>query len=322
MKVNELGEIGLIRRINKILDTQYTGDDCAVLSIGDRSLVVTTDMLHRVTDFPREMSGEDIGWMSVAVSLSDVAAMGARPAGVVAAIGIPGDTEVSFVDDIVKGMNDCARTYGTEIVGGDTDQHAELTIVTTALGITEPDKVKMRSGARPGDLLCVTGYLGTPAAAFKVLIEGRKTSRQDMNVLIDSFFRPKPRVNEGILLSAYPGVTSMIDVSDGLGKSIYELSQASKAGFVIDADKLPVRDETRRIARDHAELLDMAICFGGEFELLFTVNPGYIDAIKDVRFTVIGTVTSDRLMLNDHGKLSEISCKGYEHLKKKDDLSH
>lgn len=322
MKANDIGEIGLIRRIAKVLDSPFLGDDCAVLDNGSDYLVVTIDMLHRVTDFPREMSGEDIGWMSVAVSLSDVAAMGARPNGVVAALGIPGDTDVEFVEGIARGMRNCARTYGTDIVGGDTDQHQELTIVTTALGRVNKDQVKLRSGARPGDLLCVTGYLGTPAAAYKMLIEGREASPEDRKVLLHGFFRPEPRLGEGMMLSGYPGVTAMMDVSDGLGKSLYELSTASKVGFIVDANMLPVRTETRRIARDRAELLDMAICFGGEFELLFTASPETVPQIKGVQFTIIGRVTEAGLLLDDGGRLNEISCKGYEHLKKKRDDAH
>ena len=293
MKANEIGEIGIIKRIAKILGSKYVGDDCAVLDNGADYLVITTDMLHRTTDFPREMSGEDIGWMSVAVSLSDVAAMGARPTGVVVAAGIPGDTDVTFIDGLVKGLADCARAYGTDIVGGDTDQHAELTIVTTALGRVDKDKVKLRSGARPGDMLCVTGYLGTPAAAYKVLIEGREASDGDKKTLIDNFFRPKPRVEEGLRLSKYPGVTSMMDVSDGLGKSVYELSSASHVGFLVHADRLPLREEVRKLARDRNELLDMAVCFGGEFELIFTLDPGSLDRIEDVDYTVIGEVVPE-----------------------------
>jgi thiamine-monophosphate kinase len=322
MKVNEIGEIELIKRIARILNSKYLGDDCAVLDVGAEYLVVTIDMLHRVTDFPREMTGEDIGWMSVAVSLSDVAAMGARPLGVVAAMGIPGDTDVEFVEDIARGMDRCARTYGTEIVGGDTDQHQELTIVTTALGLVRKDAVKRRSGAKPGDLLCVTGCLGTPAAAYKVLIEGREVSPEDRRVLIRKFFRPEPRLGEGMMLADYPGVTSMMDVSDGLGKSVYELSTASKVGFVVCADRLPIKEAVRCVAKDRAELLDMAICFGGEFELLFTVDPGTVDQIKGVKFTMIGNVVDSGLILDDCGKKSEITCKGYEHLKKHRDDVH
>lgn len=322
MKANEIGEIGLIRRIARILDSRYLGDDCAVLDVGAEYLVVTIDMLHRVTDFPREMTGEDIGWMSVAVSLSDVAAMGARPIGVVAAMGIPGDADVAFVEDIARGMDRCARAYGTEIVGGDTDQHQELTMVTTALGLVRKGAVKRRSGAKPGDLLCVTGYLGTPAAAYKVLIEGRAASSEDRQALVRKFFRPEPRIVEGMILSGYPGVTAMMDVSDGLGKSVYELSTASRVGFEVCADRLPVTDATRRVARGRAELLDMAICFGGEFELLFTVDPSTLPEIRDVSFTVIGKVVETGLVLDDDGKRSEITCKGYEHLKKRRDDAH
>ncbi len=321
-KANEIGEIGIIRRIAGILDSRYVGDDCAVLDNGADYLVVTTDMLHRTTDFPQEMTGEDIGWMSVAVSLSDVASMGARPIGVVAAWGIPGDTGAAFIDGIARGMKDCATRYGTDIVGGDTDQHAELTIVTTALGRVDKDKVKLRSGARAGDLLCVTGYLGTPAAAYKVLIEGREAPEKDKKVLIDGFFRPRPRVEEGIRLSKYPQVTAMIDVSDGIGKSVYELSGASHVGFVVDADRLPVRDEAKKLAKSREELLDMAVCFGGEFELLFTVAPEGLADIKDVPFTVIGRAVPEGLTLDDRGSMRPITCKGYEHLKKKRDTVH
>jgi thiamine-monophosphate kinase len=321
-KANELGEIGIIGRIAKALDSKYLGDDCAVLDNGADYLVVTTDMLHRVTDFPREMTGEDIGWMSVAVSLSDVAAMGARPIGVVAAWGIPGDTDFSFIAGIARGMRDCAKKYGTGVVGGDTDQHAELTIVTTAIGRVDKDKVKLRSGARVGDLLCVTGYLGSTAAAYKGLIEGREAPEEDKKVLIDCFFRPKPRVEEGIRLSRYSQVTAMMDVSDGLGKSVYELSGASRVGFLVEADRLPVREEARKLARSREELLGMAVCFGGEFELLFTVDPAGADKIKDVPFTVIGQAVPEGLMLDDRGRKSPITCKGYEHLKKKSDVVH
>lgn len=293
-----------------------------MLEDGEDYLVVTTDMLHRTTDFPVEMSGEDIGWMSVAVSLSDVASMGARPIGVVVAMGIPGGTDVDFIDGLACGMRDCAKRYGTDIVGGDTDQHAELTIVTTALGRVEKDNLKLRSGARVGDLLCVTGCLGTPAAGYKVLIEGREAPEKDKKVLIDRFFRPRPRVEEGMRLSRYKAVTAMMDVSDGLGKSVYELSNSSKAGFLVEADRLPLLDEARRLAKNREELLDMAVCFGGEFELLFTVDPSGIDKIKDVEFTVIGKVVETGLTLDDRGTIRPITCKGYEHLKKKSDVEH
>ncbi|MCD1295250.1 thiamine-phosphate kinase [Methanocella sp. CWC-04] len=317
MKVNEIGEIGLINRFSKILRSEYLGDDCAVLDLGEDYLVVTIDMLHRITDFPYEMTPYDIGWMSVAVSLSDVASMGAKPTGVVAAVGLPGDTEVEFAEGIISGMSECARSYGTEIIGGDTDQHAELTIVTTALGRVDKDKVKLRSKAKVGDLLCVTGYVGTPAAGYKVIIEERAVPEDDKKLLSKYFFKPMPRVEEGIKLSKYPFVTSMIDMSDGLGKSIYELSTASDVGFLVDADSLPLRPETIRLAKDRKELLEMAICFGGEFELLFTVSPDKIDDISDVAFTIIGKVVEEGLTLDDKGKRSEIVCKGYEHLRKK-----
>lgn len=293
-----------------------------MLEDGDGYLVVTTDMLHRTTDFPAEMSAWEIGWMSVAVSLSDVASMGAKPIGVVAALGLPGGTRLDFIDGLASGMRDCAKRHGTDIVGGDTDQHAELTIVTTALGRVDRGGLKRRSGARVGDLLCVTGCLGSPAAGYKVLVEGREAPETDRRVLLERFFRPQPRVAEGMRLSRYPEVTSMMDVSDGLGKSVHELAGASRVGFVVDADRLPVLEETRRLSRSREELLDMAVCFGGEFELLFTLDPAGSGRIRDVGFTVIGRVVEAGLALDDRGALRPISCRGYEHLRKGRDDVH
>jgi len=142
MKVSELGERELVSRIAGLLarppENVIEGageDDCAVLDIGgDDYLLATTDMLHRKTDFPHEMTGRQVGWMAVAVNLSDLASKGAHPVGVLIAMGIPPDTEMVFMEDMVKGMDKCASKYGTQIIGGDTDSHDELTITGTALG--------------------------------------------------------------------------------------------------------------------------------------------------------------------------------------------
>jgi thiamine-monophosphate kinase len=130
MKIKDIGERAFIQRITGLLsgsDNIVVGageDDCAVLDTGgDDYLLATTDMLHRKTDFPLRMTGRQIGWMSVAVNLSDLASKGARPIGVVMAMGIPPDTEVEFIEEVVKGMNECTSKYGTQIVGGDTDAH-------------------------------------------------------------------------------------------------------------------------------------------------------------------------------------------------------
>ena len=125
-------------------------DDCAVIDAGDRYLVATTDMLHQKTDFPDIMNPWQMGWMAVAVNLSDIAAMGAEPAGVLIAAGLPPEADLYFIDELFSGFGDCAAFYGTRILGGDTDSHQELTITGTALGFVEKDLVLRRRGARRG----------------------------------------------------------------------------------------------------------------------------------------------------------------------------
>lgn len=180
-KVSSIGEralISILSEIFKIPDSKEKGqegiligagsDDCAVLDlVGEDCLVVTTDMLHRTTDFPEEMTPWQIGWMSAAVNLSDIAAMGAEPTGLVMAIGMPTDTEIDFVKELAKGMQACAEFCGTAIIGGDLDTHAELTITGTAIGRVKKNQLLLRRGAKSGDLVCVTGYTGLQAQLWK-----------------------------------------------------------------------------------------------------------------------------------------------------------
>jgi thiamin-phosphate kinase len=153
--IYELGETAVVRAIIRNLDIEF--EDCAVIDITDAEyLVATTDMFHRTTDFPEEMSAWQIGWMSAAGTLSDIAAMGAHPCGLLVSIGLP-DIPPVFVESMIEGLSACARECGTAIIGGDTDSHQELTITGTALGRVRKDQILRRRGAQVGDLVCVTG---------------------------------------------------------------------------------------------------------------------------------------------------------------------
>jgi len=158
---------GLLTKPGKNTVVGAGEDDCAVLDMGgDDYLLATTDMLHRKTDFPLQMSGWQIGWMSVAVNLSDLASKGAMPLGVLMAIGIPQDIEIGFLDEIIRGMDDCARIYGTRVIGGDMDSHDELTMTGTALGLVKKRPAYNEKGSTCRGLVCVTGNLGTAGAAL------------------------------------------------------------------------------------------------------------------------------------------------------------
>ncbi len=318
MKVSELNERALIAHIAKLLakpgNNVIAGageDDCAVLDIGGEDyLLVTTDMLHRKMDFPLQMSGWQIGWMSVAVNLSDLASKGAKPLGVLMAMGIPPDAELGFIEEIIKGMDDCAGKFGTQIIGGDTDSQDELTMAGTALGLVKKEHLIRRSGAKKGDLVCVTGHLGTAGAALIALSKKIPASEDILKALLE----PAPRIKEGMALAESSAVSSMMDISDGLALSLHDMSKASGVGFKIYENRLPVLSGVRRLLKGE-ELLEAVVFTGGDFELLFTVAPDKIEnAKKACPLTVIGEVIGEGVLIEKAaGGVEELKARGYEH---------
>ena len=315
----------MIERIAKLLPGPKNNvvvgagmDDCAVLDTGGGDyLLATTDMLHRKTDFPSRMTGWQIGWMSVAVNLSDLASKGAKPIGVLMAMGIPPDTDAGFIDDIVRGMGDCAGKSGTQVIGGDTDSHDELTMAGTALGLVKKEQLIRRSGAGEGDLVCVTGHLGTAGAALLALNTPHLNAGIDKipagGEILKALFEPVPRIKEGMALAQSRAVTSMMDISDGLALSLHDMSKASGAGFRICESKLPVLPTVKRLL-EGGELLEAVVFTGGDFELLFTVAPDNIEkAKKACPLTVIGEVTGEGVFIERDGRLEELEARGYEH---------
>jgi len=321
MKISELSERDLIQRIAQLLSRPDKNivvgageDDCAVLDMGGEDfLLLTTDMLHRKTDFPQRMSGWQIGWMSVAVNLSDIASKGARPLGVLMAMGIPPDTELDFLKDIIKGMDDCARKFNTHILGGDTDSHDELTMTGTALGSIKKKLLVQRNGAKTGDLVCVTGNLGTAGAALMSLDKGISVESKILKALLE----PSPRIHEGIALVETHAVSSMMDISDGLALSLHDIAKASSVGFKIYEDRLPVLPEVTDLLEGD-ELLQAVVYTGGDFELLFTVPPDRLGIVRSAcPLTVIGEVIKEDILIQRAGGLEELKGKGYEHFGKK-----
>jgi thiamine-monophosphate kinase len=302
----ELGERNLIRRISEALDLEK--DDCAVLEAGDRYLVATTDMLHRETDFPEIMSPWQMGWMSVAVNLSDVAAMGADPAGVLMAVGLP-KVDLPFIDQLFAGFADCAESYGTRIVGGDTDSHRELTIVGCALGFVEKELILRRRGARIGDLPCTTGALGGAGGGLWALGQVEL-----QNPLLTSLLEPKPRIEEGRALARSRAATAMMDNSDGLALSLYDLAEASKVGFLVRASDLPMAPGLLETV-GQTRAIELIFGAGGDFELLFTIRPDRLEeARRACQLTVIGKTVESGIWMESDGRKVEIEPRGYEHM--------
>jgi thiamine-monophosphate kinase len=260
-----IGERDLIRRISVILGG-LENDDCAVIDAGERYLVASTDMLHQKTDFPDIMNPWQMGWMAVAVNLSDIAAMGAEPAGVLIAAGLPPEADQYFIDELFSGFGDCAALYGTRILGGDTDSHLELTITGTSLGFVEKELILRRRGARAGDLLCTTGSLGAAGGGLWAWQNGMKSE------LITSLLEPEPRLKEGRALAKSGSVTAMMDNSDGLALSLSDLSEVSGVGFLVYQDKLP-------LAPGLVEMVGAGECFGDGIERGWRLRAGIHPAL-------------------------------------------
>jgi thiamine-monophosphate kinase len=282
-------ERGLHRLIGTIIDPERLEDDCAVIPCGDRLMVASTDMLHETTDFPAGMSDWQVGWMATAVTLSDIASMGAAPGQVLLAVGLD---KPERLHGIMEGARDCCTAFGAELVGGDLDAHRELTIVSTGLGLVAPEHLVQRRGARPGDVVAVTGPLGEAEAA----LAGYDRHRKEL-------LEPQPRVREGQALG-HAGVSAMMDISDGLALSLHDLLAVNDCGFSVDTARLPlpagVPEEEGR---------ELALYGGGDFELLFSAPPGILP-VPGVEARVIGEVIPERTVLADGKPLER---RGYLH---------
>ncbi len=317
MKVGELGERALVKQLAELIDCTTVlcpgMDDCSAIAFDDHYLVVTTDMLHKKTHFPREMSGYQIGWMATAATLSDIAAMGADPLGATMALGIPREADVAFALDVVRGCNACCTQNGTSLIGGDTDEHDELTLVGTALGRVQQDKMLTRAGAKPGNAVCVTGELGLAAAGVRMLLDSRYADHPSRERALKKLFEPQPRIAYGQALAASGAVTALIDTSDGLSLSLYELSRASNCGFCLLAADLPVSHAAKSVSRDRSDELTLALYRGGDYELLFTAKRERLEAIP-IPYTMIGSVIESGMQLDVDGVVQELEAEGYEHL--------
>jgi thiamine-monophosphate kinase len=264
-------------------------DDCAELPCGEQIMVVTTDMLHRTTDFVEGMTDWQVGWMSAAVTLSDIASMGASPKYLMIAVGLD---DWKSLSGVMQGAQDCCTKYGAAIIGGDIDRHGELTIVTTGLGLVEKNHIVRRRGTQPGDLVCITGTPGRAQARLDGYLQFEK-----------ALFEPQPRVEEGQRLGR-AGVSAMMDDSDGIALSLYDLANVNGCGFEIDTKKLPL---ATGIPLEQAR--ELALHGGGDYELIFTISADKFP-IAGVPSTVIGTVVKEKVVTADGITLAK---RGYQH---------
>ncbi len=331
MKVSELGEFGLIDCLNEMVEYARgeqgsnliigIGDDAAVWQSDAPVQLATVDSLVQDVHFSLDTaSWEEVGWKSLAVNLSDIAAMGGQPEYALISLGLPGDTDVEDVTSLYRGMIDLAGQYHVNIIGGNIVNAPQLVINVTVLGsVASRDGLLTRSSARPGDSVAVTGPLGAAAAGVEMLGKGLRFEPEVAVALRKALLHPVPRVAEGRFL-AENGVRTAIDISDGLLADLQHICQASQVGARIEADRIPIAPAVK--AGFSERTLELALTGGEDYELLFTASTECVEKLSKAAsypVYVIGEVVSDdehRVQLVDiQGNPVSLSGKGWDHFR-------
>ncbi|MEH2141361.1 thiamine-phosphate kinase [Nostoc sp.] len=277
LQVQDIGEQGLLERLQRFCPPEIIGDDAAVLvTAPEQSLVVTTDMLVDGVHFSNvTTSPEDAGWRAAAANLSDLAAMGASPLGITVGLGLPGEVSVSWVERLYQGMTECLQKYNTPIVGGDVVRSPVITLAITAFGQVNSSQIIRRSTAVVGDAIVVTGVHGASQAGLELLLHpelGQNLNNEEKTALIRAHQRPQPRLDVlpilwKILASPCPMPIAGMDSSDGLADAIIQICRASGVGAVLER-----RQISFPTAFDHWLTPEQALkytLYGGEdFELV------------------------------------------------------
>ncbi len=325
--VGEIGERELIERFTKWIQflpgmpVPHWDDVNAVSLGGGHCAVLKTDMLVWRTDVPVGMTPYQAGRKTVVMNFSDLGAKGVRPQAFLASLGAPNSTPVEWIEEIARGFSEGAREYGGWMVGGDTNEACDIVLAGMAYGVGEEGKLMLRGTSHPGDILATTGGFGHTTATFRILLDGMDAPATLRERLVESVYMPHARVEAGVALAATGAATSCMDSSDGLAVSLHDLLRSSGNGFRLK--DIPLTRDAARFADlhglDHASL---ALYGGEEYELVFTVRPGAVEAARKALrgagadLIELGEVTSDkRIVYVEGGMEKEVSSGGWEHFR-------
>jgi thiamine-monophosphate kinase len=320
-----LGEFGLIDRISRQLTAGKgvavgIGDDAAAFTPSPGKLsLITTDMLVEGIHFDLTFCDpRSLGKKALSVNLSDIAAMGGTPRFFLLSLAIPPTMSLDFLDDCISGMLSQAEQFEVSLIGGDTcSSSGPLVLTLTVLGEQSPDLLVRRSGARPGDLVCVTGTIGDSALGLRLLQQGE---RQGETIL--RHLDPTPRVREGLALAEAGLPSAMIDLSDGPLADLGHILDLSSVGARIDSEALPLSDAFREhFPTVTEEALALALSGGEDYELLFTVPPEKMSKVSllldklGTPVSVIGIITEGKTVstIGPDGREFSLARKGFDH---------
>jgi len=331
MKLKQLGEFGLINRIYKPSKDKNIikgiGDDAAVIKIGNKLLVITTDTIVDGDHFSlKYFTPEQVGKKAIEINVSDIGSMGAIPKYALVSLVLPRELDVEIIDRIYKGMRQSGSKHKLEIVGGNITHGKQLVIDIDMIGELKQKNLCLRSHAKPGDFILVTGDLGSSTAGLNLFLNKIKGHKE----VKLKHLEPKAKYHKVKPFLRY--INAMIDVSDGLASEVQHICKQSRVGAIIFKDNIPIKDQTRRAAKRLNKLLKSKISkglensknflkdptdyalFGGEdFELVFTVSEQNLNKVKGF---LVGEITKRKgVYIYEKGKERLISKGGYDHFK-------
>ena len=310
MKLKKLGEFGLIKRITRPVKDKNVlvgiGDDAAVIKTSGLQ-VLTTDTLVEGDHFTKEwFTPKQIGMKAIEINVSDVASMGAIPKYALVSLILPINEEVEYIEAIYKGMRHSCKKYQTEIIGGNITHGDKLSISITLIGEVKKENLCLRSGAKPGDFIFVTGYLGNGRAGLRLFQKGL---RNFLNIK-KHYLEPKAKLKESLKNAPY--CNAMQDILDGLASEIKHICEQSKVGAVIYKENIPILEDVREVAaRFNESEYDYALYGGEDFELVFTCEEKNLQHIAGL---LVGEITKKKgIRLYENGKEHPLTKEGYDH---------
>lgn len=327
MKISQIGEDPFIQiikeKMNQNLPRGVVGieDDCAVVPLEDKLLLMSTDSLVEGCHFLKDkMLPEDLGYKAVMINVSDIAAMGGKGLYVLMSVALPNETEESWLNAYLTGVNNACLEAGLSLIGGDTTGSKNgIFINFTIIGEVDKSHVKYRKDARVGDLIGLTAPIGNSLAGFHALMQG-----ETKGPLVEKHCHPKAQFNEGLWLGAQSSVHAMMDLSDGLQQDLARMVAASKVRGEVVLEQIPMSPEYLEFSRvHHWNASQQAIVSGEEYSLLFTVEAGEFESLNSKFIKqfgsglfVIGRIKEGEGVLYLQGdKAIQIESKAYNHFK-------
>jgi thiamine-monophosphate kinase len=283
MTLDAIGEFGFIKKISRgcLIRPEGViksiGDDAAAFTVApDMVSLITTDLLvERIHFIRNSIAGFDLGYKSLAVNLSDIAAMGGSAREAFISIAIPQDCPLEYLEAFYDGMKNLATEFDVNILGGDTTRSKEDLIINVVVqGTVAKTQMMCRDAARPGDIVVSSGYLGNSKAGLHLILNNIPADTEDLKVLYRAHVLPKPHLHEGRFLASQPGIHAGIDTSDGLSSDLGHIAEQSRVGAALYSDKIPISDSLLKFcSRFDFDPVEYALSGGEDYTLLCTVAP-------------------------------------------------